>query len=104
MELLLVSEVFKAVLKYGSTQWYSIGLKMGFTDPQIKACTHDMPSLSSKLEAIIEMKVRECGAQATGECVLSACERIPQPIIGSVLDEMSERGRLEGECAVADYL
>ena len=75
----------EAVLKYGVTQWFSIGLVIGFSGAQIDTCTFDKPSHSSKLQAIIELKVRECGVKETEECLLTACERIPQPIIGSVL-------------------
>ena len=49
---------------------------MGLTGPQIKACTFDIPSLGSKLEALIELKIRDCGVKETEKCLLSACERI----------------------------
>ena len=77
--------MFRAVLKYGVAQWYSIGLAIGITDAQIEACTFDKPSSGSKLQAIIEFKLHECGVKETERCLLSACEGIPQPIIGSVL-------------------
>ena len=105
IELLSENKVFQAVLKLGVAQWHSIGLQMGLTGPQIKACTFDIPSLSSKLEALIELKIRECGVEETEKCLLSACERIPEPIIGSVMDfiksrssGMSEHKSLNGEC------
>ena len=86
IELLSENKVFQAVLKLGVAQWHSIGLQMGLTGPQIKACTFDIPSLSSNLEALIEQKIRECGVEETEKCLLCACERIPEPIIGSVMD------------------
>ena len=96
--------MFQAVLKYGVEQWYSIGLEMGFTGPQIKACTFDIPSHDSKLQAIIQQKVCECGVNETEKCVLAACEGIPQPIIGSVLEDieggsngMSQHEIVDGE-------
>ena len=104
IELLPENKVFQAVLKLGVAQWHSIGLQMGLTGPQIKACTFDIPSLGSKLEALIEVKIRECGVKETEKCLLSACERIPEPIIGSVMDfiksgssGMSEHESLNGE-------
>ena len=72
-------------------QWFSVGLEMGFTGPQIKACTFDIPSPFSKLQALIEQRVRECGVKETETCLLAACEGIPQSIIGSVLEYL-ERG------------
>ena len=78
---------------------------MGLAGPEIKACTFDIPSLGSKLEALIEVKIRDCGVKETEKCLLSACERIPEPIIGSVMDfiksgssGMSEHESLNGEC------
>ena len=105
IELLSENKVFQAVLKLGVAQWHSIGLQMGLTGPQIKACTFDIPSLGSKLEALIEVKIRECGVEETEKCLLSACERIPEPIIGSVLDYiksgssgMSPHESVQGRC------
>ena len=61
---------------------------MGLTGAQIDACTFNKPSLGSKLEAIIEVKVCECGVKETEKSLLTACQRIPQSIIGSVLQYM----------------
>ena len=100
IELLSSSKVFQAVLEHGVGQWFSFGLEMGFTGSQIETCTSDKPLHGSKLQAIIELKVRECGVRETEKCLLTACERIPQPIVGSVL-EYIERGlshqSVEGE-------
>ena len=92
-------------MKYGVAQWFSIALEMGFAGPQIKACTFDIPSLGSKLQAVIELKVREYGVKETEKSLLSACKRIPQPIIGSVLKYIesgssgtSQRESEEGLC------
>ena len=105
IELLSENKVFQAVLKLSVAQWHSIGLQMGLTGPQIKTCTFDIPSLGSKLEALIELKIRDCGVKETEKCLLSACERIPEPIIGSVMDfiksgssGISEHESLNGEC------
>ena len=105
IELLSENKVFQAVLKLGVAQWHSIGLQMGLTGPQIKACTFDIPSLSSNLEALIEQKIRECGVEETEKCLLCACERIPEPIIGSVMDfiksgssGISEHESVQGRC------
>ena len=86
VEIIAESKVFRAVLKYGVAQWFSIGVEMRFTGSQIEACSSDKPSHGSKLQAIIDQKVRECGIKETEKSLLTACERIPQPIIGSVLD------------------
>ena len=86
IELLSSNKVFQAVLEHGVGQWFSFGLEMGFTGSQIETCTSDKPLHGSKLQAIIELKVRECGVRETEKCLLTACERIPQPIIGSVVE------------------
>ena len=51
----------------------------------MEACTFNKPSLGSKLEAIIELKVRECGVKESEKSRLTAFERISQPIVGLVL-------------------
>ena len=58
---------------------------MGYTSSQIEACTFDKPSPASKLQAVIELKVHEYGVNETEKSLLTACEKIPQPIIASVL-------------------
>jgi hypothetical protein len=100
--LLSDNKVVHAVLKYGVCQWYSIGLELGFTGPQIEACTFEIPSPGSKLQALIERKSRECGMMETKKCLLSACEKIPQPVSGAVKRYLegelvsSHSGSLEG--------
>ena len=88
------NKVVRAVLKYGVGQWYSIGLEMGFTGPQIEAYTFEIPSPDSKLQAVIERKIREYGVKETEKCLFAACERIPQPVIGAV------KGYLERESSI----
>ena len=102
VELLSDSRVFQAVLKHGGGQWFSIGLAMGFTGSEVEVCTSDKPSSGSKLQAAIEWKVRECGVKETKKCVLTACEGIPQLIIGSVL-EYIERGMSRHESVEGGY-
>jgi hypothetical protein len=85
-EMLSKNKLFQAVLRLGVAQWHSIGLQLGLTGSQINSYTSNIPELSSKLEALIELKIRECGEEETEKLLTSACERIPQPIIGSVND------------------
>ena len=73
-------------MSHDVAQWFSMGLEMGLTGPALKieACTFDKPSPVSKLQAIIETKFRKCGFKETEKCLITACERIPQPIIAAV--------------------
>ena len=93
IELMSENKVFQAVMKYGVSEWHSIGLEMGFTDSQIKASTFEIPSLGSKLQAILVRKIHECGVGKAEERLLNACKRIPLPIIGSVLDYVRRGSR-----------
>ena len=105
VELLSDSRVFQAVLKHGGGQWFSIGLAMGFTGSEVEVCTSNKPSSGSKLQEVIEWKVRECGVKETEKCVLTACEGIPQPIIGSVLEyiERGSKGMSQHESVEGGY-
>ena len=55
--------------------------------------------------AVIERKVRECGVKETENWVLTACEGIPQPIIGSVLEyiERGSKGMSQHESVEGGY-
>ena len=102
VELPSDNKIFRAVLKFGVTRWFSIGREMGFTGPQITACTFDIPELDSKLEAIIELKVRECGVEETEKCLLTACKRIHQPIIGAVLEDIESDSEMS-QCQFVNW-
>jgi hypothetical protein len=84
------NRIFQAVLKYGVSQWCEIGLEVGLTSDQINNCTSDKPSHASKLEAIIQLILREKSVNKAERSLLTACENIPQPVIGSVLDYIQE--------------
>ena len=90
------NKVFRAVVSHGVAQWFSIGLEMGLTGPEIEACTFNKPSPASKLQAIIELKIQRCGIKETDKCLLTACERIPQSIIAAVRGDDTVAGEGDG--------
>jgi hypothetical protein len=92
--MLSENKIFQAVLKYGATQWSSIGVALGLTGSQIQSCTADKVSPGSKLEALIGLKVDTCGIKEAEKCLLTASGRLPRPIIDSVLEYVSGGGHL----------
>ena len=94
IDLLLNNKVYKAVLEHGAPQWSSIGLEIGLSNEMIETLTSDKPLYSCKLQAIIFRKFGQCGIKETEECLLRACETIPCPILGVVLDYIGGSSRV----------
>ena len=76
-----------SVIKYGSSQWYSLGIALGFNNAMIEACTYDIPVSSSKLEALIYRGLAAFGREKLTDLLLNACETIPYPIYGAVVGD-----------------
>jgi hypothetical protein len=81
--------VVEAVMKYGVDKWDLIGHRLGMTDEEMRAATHDRPSHAGKLQAIISCKRNELGDGELIKQLLEACANIPQPILGMVKQYMA---------------
>ena len=86
-------------MSHDVAQWFSMGLEMGLTGPglEIEVCTFDKPSPVSKLQVIIETKFRKFGFKEKERYLLTACERIPQPIIAAVKCDCTIAGEGNGQ-------
>ena len=76
--------VLEAVVKCAPHEWYSIGLKIGFTDGQITDMTDGLRTSAAKIEKVVNVKAADIGEQEATELLLEACERISNPVIGAV--------------------
>lgn len=83
--------VFQAVVKHGVNQYYSLGLRVGFSDAEIEILCHNKPAYSDKLLAIIERKIHVTGEKAAEEAFLVACRKIPSPIYHAVMEELESQ-------------
>ena len=80
--------VVSAVLKVGSHNWNLLGDKLGLTEGEMSSATSNKPTDPGKLQAIINMKRDELGDRELVRQLLDACEKIPQPILGQVLQRL----------------
>ena len=80
----------QAVAKCAPHVWYSIALKLGFTDGQIVEMTSGAATAEGKLEKIVRVKADAVGIQETERLLLDACEKIPKPVIGAVRERLQQ--------------
>lgn len=88
-------EVLRAVQINGPDQWFSICLALGYTSGKANDLTRRIPNIEGKLQNVFDTKAAEVGRIQAAAKLLEACETIPNPIIGIVLEE------LEGEVVVS---
>ena len=80
--------VLDAVLKCAPHEWYSIALKLDFSDGQIVEETSGIATGSGKLEKMVRVKAAALGRQVTARLLLEACEKMPNPVIGAVRERL----------------
>ena len=80
--------VIKAVLRHGCADPFSIGLALGFSNAQCITATASQSTDTSKLQAIIQLKMSEIGKAATAELLLEVSKVLPNPIYGRLMDEL----------------
>jgi hypothetical protein len=91
--------VLQAVLKAAPHQWYSIGLELGFSNSEIEAMTHTLPSAQDKLRKVVLSKADQVGHERTAHLLLDSCKMIPNPVFGAVIKSLSQPVK-----AVSNYL
>ncbi|XP_062514456.1 uncharacterized protein LOC134190042 isoform X2 [Corticium candelabrum] len=82
------SQVFDAVIRHGTSQWYSFGLKLNFNHNQLEALCHNKVSYGDKLSAIIHERSQQAGVENMDNLLLEACKRLPNPIYSNVAEEL----------------
>ena len=80
--------IIDAVLKHGASRWYAIGLKLGYSDDEVKTMTCHTSDFADKLLAIVQAKSKSVGERKLLEDLLLACKNISNPIIGAVGHEL----------------
>ena len=74
--------VLQAVVKCAPHAWYSIALELDFTNGQIQEMSSGVATAEGKLQKIVHVKADAVGEQEAAYLLLSACEKIPNPVIG----------------------
>ena len=68
--------VIRSSVTHCSSEWYRLGIELGFNDNNIQAMTHTIPSSEGKLQVVIEKKSMEHGKGKVVEALLDLCEQI----------------------------
>lgn len=83
--------IVQAVLKFGISQWYALGLELGFTGAEIDDYCYNKPDNSNKLLVLLEKKSNMVSMEVLEDLVLNACERLPHPIYAVVKEEFDKQ-------------
>ena len=63
-------------VKECASEWYRLGIELGYTDGLIRERTSGITSEQGKLQALIQTKANEHGEKGAVEALLDACDRI----------------------------
>lgn len=85
-------EVLHTVLNNGPDQWFSICLALGYAPGKVTDLTSGIPNNAGKIQNVFETKAADVGRIQAAAKLLEACETIPDPIIGIVLEELGGEG------------
>ena len=83
------NRILGTVLRHGASRWYAIGMKLGYSDDEVKTITGATLDCKDKLLAIVNAKSKLIGESNALEEVLTACKNIANPIGGAVEDELN---------------
>jgi hypothetical protein len=72
--------IFHAVWANGCSEWYELGLELGFKHDKILKYCQSIPEHSSKLLAFLEIKAKAVSLGIVEDLVVNACHQVPRPI------------------------
>ena len=81
-------KVIRSVAKQCSSEWYQLGIELGFSDNDIQAMTFNIPTLAGKLRAIVEKKAMALGKGKIVATLLDVCEQILPLATVTVMEEL----------------
>ena len=75
-----VESDIKELIQQGSSQWYDIGLQLGFTEHQIHESVHLIPHHSDKLRILVELRREQVGHETVVRELLNACAQVREGV------------------------
>ena len=81
--------MFQAVVTRGCNRWYALCLQLGYSSGEVDDITSGIPNHPDKIRAVFNKKIDAVGEGDAAAALLEACSQIPHPIIGSVMDILS---------------
>ena len=88
MTSLSPQKVIQSVVKQCSSEWYQLGIELGFSDNEIEAMTFNIPTPAGKLRVIVEKKAMAHGKGKIVEALLDLCEQILPLATVAVMEEL----------------
>ena len=80
-------KVIKSVVEQCGSEWYRLGIGLGYNDGQIQSMTFNIPTPEGKLRVIIERKSKKHGKRKAIEALLDACDQtIPLAVVAVMED------------------
>ena len=81
-------KVIRSVVTQCSSEWYQLGIELGFNDNDIQSMTFNIPTPAGKLQAIIEKKAMAHGKGKIVEALLDVCEQILPLATVAVMEDL----------------
>jgi hypothetical protein len=87
-------ELYRALksstIQHGASQWYDIGIALGYSHGEVESCTKDKKEDKSKIHCLINKKYAEVGRKEVIALLFNACKKIPSPIYGAVTEDVGQ--------------
>ena len=81
-------KIIRSVVKRCASEWYRLGIELGFNDSDIQAMTFNIPTSAGKLQVIVERKSMEHGKRTVAEALLDVCEQILPLATVAVMEDL----------------
>ena len=80
--------VIQSVVKQCSSEWYRLGIELGYNDNQIQAMTFNIPTPEGKLQVLIARKSMKHWKDKIVEALLDVCDQIMPLAIAAVMEDL----------------
>ena len=81
-------KVMQSVIGKCASEWYRLGINLGYSDSELRAMTFDIPTAEGKLQAVIERKSMKDGTDKVVEALLDVCDQIMPLAIVAVMKDL----------------
>ena len=84
-----LESVTQSVVQKSAPEWYRLGIRLGYSDGELRAMTFDIPTAEGKLQAIIERRSMKDGTGKVVEALLDVCDQIMPLAVVAVMKDLA---------------
>ena len=84
-----LESVTQSVVQKSAPEWYRLGIRLGYSDGELRAMTFDIPTAEGKLQAIIERRSMKDGTGKVVEALLDVCDQIMPLAVVDVMKDLA---------------